>query len=178
MEFPICSFDLRTGVLCPKCERKLQTGEITQLDIKVMQVLSEVERLMPQLSSTTYVKSVEHDGNVYIVFNDGDLSKLNPAQQAAVRKKISEAMKMRVKLLENSRDPYVFIQKLLAPARIAAINKIWLPDQTEETRVVLEDERSLRIDPVAAALLVDIIKGLKIRLGFRRRFVRAGPRTH
>lgn len=178
MEFPICSFDLRTGVLCPKCERKLQTGEITQLDIKVMQVLSEVERLMPQLSSTTYVKSVEHNGNVYIVFNDGDLSKLNPAQQAAVRKKISEAMNMRVKLLENSRDPYVFIQKLLAPARIAAINKIWLPDQTEETRVVLEDERSLRIDPAAAALLVDTIKGLKIRLGFRRRFVRAGPKTH
>jgi len=178
LEFPICSFDLRTGVLCPKCERKLQTGEITQLDIKVMQVLSEVERLMPQLSSTTYVKSVEHNGNVYIVFNDGDLSKLNPAQQAAVRKKISEAMNMRVKLLENSRDPYVFIQKLLAPARIAAINKIWLPDQTEETRVVLEDERSLRIDPAAAALLVDTIKGLKIRLGFRRRFVRAGPKTH
>ncbi len=178
MEFPICSFDLRTGVLCPRCERKLQTGEITQLDIKVMQVLSEVERLMPQLSSTTYVKSVEHNGNVYIVFNEGDLSKLNPAQQAAVRKKISEAMNMRVKLLENSRDPYVFIQKLLAPARIAAINKIWLPDQTEETRVVLEDERSLRIDPAAAALLVDTIKGLKIRLGFRRRFVRAGPKTH
>jgi transcription antitermination factor NusA-like protein len=178
LEFPICSFDLKTGVLCPKCERKLQTGEITQLDIKVMQVLTEVEKQLPPLSYTTYVKSVQHNGNVFIVFNDGDLNKLNPAQQAAVRKKVSEAMGFRVKLLENSKDPYVFIQKVLAPARIATINKIWLPDQTEETRIVLEDERSLKIDPAAVALLVDTIKGLKIRLGFRRRFVRAGSKVH
>ncbi|MEM1945232.1 MAG: hypothetical protein QXX57_05800 [Nitrososphaerota archaeon] len=178
LEFPICSFDLRTGVLCPRCEGKLQSGEISQLDIKVMQALSEVERQFPTLANTTYVKSVQHDGHVFIILDEGDLSKVSPVHQAALRKKLSEIVGLKARLLENSKDPYVFIQKLRAPARIAAINKIWLPDQTEETRIVLEDERSLRIDPEVAAHLVNVVKGLRVRLGFIRRYVKTGSKIH
>lgn len=178
LEFPICSFDLRTGVLCPKCERKLQTGEITETDIAVMRILSELEKNLPPLSLTTYVKSIRYDSNLFVLFKDGDLNKLNPNQQAALRKRLSEAIGLKVRLLENSRDPYAFIQRLLAPARIEAINKIWLPDQSEEIRVVLDDERLLKINPEAVAYVAGAVKGLKVRLGFRRRFSRARSKIH
>lgn len=178
LEFPICSFDLKTGVLCPKCERKLQTGEINETDITVMRILSELEKNLPPLSLTTYVKSVQHDSHLFVLFKDGDLNRLNPSQQAALRKRLSESIGLKVMLLENSKDPYAFIQRLLAPARIEAINKIWLPDQSEEIRVVLDDERSLKINPEAAAYVASVVKGLRVRLGFRRKSFRARSKVH
>ena len=33
MIFPICSFDAKNAVLCPQCEGKVETGELTKADV-------------------------------------------------------------------------------------------------------------------------------------------------
>ena len=43
MKSPICSFDAKSGVLCSKCEIKLQTGGITQDDVDASTIPQEAE---------------------------------------------------------------------------------------------------------------------------------------
>jgi hypothetical protein len=33
MKLPICNFDAKNAVLCPKCENKIETGDITKADV-------------------------------------------------------------------------------------------------------------------------------------------------
>ncbi|MDJ0269781.1 MAG: hypothetical protein NXY59_04405 [Aigarchaeota archaeon] len=169
VEFPVCSFDLRSGIFCPKCEDKIRRGEITEADLKVMRLLMDMEKQIPQLAGITYKKSVEYNTLLFIIFKEGDLSKIPYPQQSNLRKRISDLTKLQVKLLEDSKDSNKFLQLLVAPARIMAVNKIWLPDQTEETRIILDEERNLKISPEAAAVVAKQVKGINLRIDFERR---------
>ena len=33
MIFPICGFDAKNAVLCPQCESKVESGELTKADV-------------------------------------------------------------------------------------------------------------------------------------------------
>ncbi|TFF92392.1 transcription elongation factor NusA, partial [Candidatus Thorarchaeota archaeon] len=44
MRLPVCVFDLESDMLCPSCQNKLDTGQITQFDIDFSKwLLSEAE---------------------------------------------------------------------------------------------------------------------------------------
>jgi len=174
LEFPVCSFDLKSGIFCPKCEAKIRSGEVTELDVQVMKLLQELERSISQLGGLSYRKSVQSGEVVFVVLGEGSLARLTPPQQAMVRKKISEKLKANVRLVEDSRDINKFIQSLVAPARITMVNRIWLPDQSEEMRVVLNDERSLRIRREVVEDVVGRVKGVTVRIDFERRGRRRG----
>ena len=169
MEFPVCSFDLKSGIFCPKCEAKIRSGEVTELDVQVMKLLQELEKSIPQLGGLSYRKSVQSGDFVLVVLDEGSLAKLTPPQQANIRKKLSEALGANVRLAEDSRDINRFIQSLVTPARVTLVNRIWLPDQSEEIRVVLDNERALRIRPEVIEEVVGKVKGVTVRLDFERR---------
>ena len=169
MEFPVCSFDLRSGIFCPNCEAKIRSGEVTELDIRVMKALQELEKSIPQLGGLAYRKSVQVDGMLFVVLGEGSFARLTPPQQANLRKRLGEALGVNVRLLEDSRNINRFIQSLVAPARIVVVNRIWLPDQSEEMRVVLDSERSLRLKKEVVEEVVNKIKGVVVRLDFEKR---------
>jgi len=169
MEFPVCSFDLKTGIFCPTCEQKIRRREVTEIDLKVMKLLYDFEKTFPQLSSSRYLKTVVHDSHAFVVFREGDLLRLPFPQQSNLRRKLSEAINMETRLLEDVAAPNRFLQELVSPARIVAVNKIWLPDQSVETRIVLDDERNLRINADAASAVAKEVKGITLRVDFERR---------
>jgi hypothetical protein len=82
LEFPVCTFDLRTGVLCSKCEAKLRGGELTQTDLTVMKALLEHERHDPRISSLSYVRSFRLNNKLFVVLREGG--------QAVCHKKFSK----------------------------------------------------------------------------------------
>lgn len=176
MELPLCSFDLRTGIFCPRCSEKIERGVYTDLDIRVMKLLLELEKRFTKLQRMGYVKSVDGGDILFIIFRDGDLSGLDIRELAGLRKALSEELGKRVRLVEDHPDPLKFLERVAAPARIIAVNKIWLPDGSEETRVIFDSERSLRVGGEALKKVLEEAKGMKLNVDFERRGFWRPPR--
>jgi transcription antitermination factor NusA-like protein len=171
LEFPVCTFDLRTGVLCSKCEAKLRGGELTQTDLTVMKALLEHERHDPRISSLSYVRSFRLNNKLFVVLREGGPSRLPQEVLEKMREAVSRATGLDTQLIEEFRDLNRFIQSLIAPARVVTVNRVWLPDQTEEIRVVVDDERSVKTPTNLLSELVRNVKGLSVSFEFMRRKV-------
>jgi len=171
LEFPVCTFDLRTGVLCSKCEAKVRSGELTQTDLTVMKALLEYEKREPRISSLSYVRSFKLDNKLYVVLREGGPSRLQPNIIEKMGEEVSRATKLETYFVEEFRDLNRFIQGLVSPARVVAVNKVWLPDQTEEIRVVVDDERSLKTPPKLLSELLRNVKGVSVSFEFIRKKV-------
>lgn len=168
MEAPLCVFDLRSGTFCSKCEEKLRKNEVTDLDVKIMRQLLDAEKSFPPLQTLTYINSVETSELIAIVTKSGDLSKFSPQQISLLRKKLTSVVSKPVRFMEDIPDPNEFLEALVTPARIITINKIWLPDQTTVTRIILDSFRGLRTSKDVLIELALKIKGISLRIDFDR----------
>ena len=169
MELPLCSFDLRTGMFCPRCSEKLRRGLYTDLDVRVMRILLELEKRVTKLQKTGYVKSVDGGDTIFIIFRNGDLGKFEIREVAQLRKILGDELGKHVRLIEDHPDPLKFLEGVAAPARIVAVNKIWLPDGSEETRVIFDHERNLKVGEEALKKLLEEVKGMRLMIDFERR---------
>ncbi|MCS7110389.1 MAG: hypothetical protein NZ956_02835 [Candidatus Caldarchaeum sp.] len=169
MEFPVCIFDLKTGVLCSKCERKLREGELTQDDLETMRALLETEKKLPQISSLIYFKSLKTSGFLFIFFLEKSLSSLSPSVLSTLQSDLSRKTGLKVKLMEIRKDLSVFLQNLVAPARVLTVNKVWLPDQTTEHRVLLDDEKALTVPPTVLSEVVKQVMNISVSFDFQRK---------
>lgn len=173
MDLPLCSFDLKTGIFCPRCSEKIRRELYTELDIRVMKKLVELEKEFTKLQRGGYVGSVDGEDAIFVVLKEGTLRDMDIKEISQLRKTLERELGKPVRLLEDAADPIKFIEKAVVPARIVAINKIWLPDGSEETRIILDHERNLKIKNESLMRLVEKIKKMKINIDFERRF--SGP---
>src|SRR2546425_13222418 len=63
------NFCVKSGILCSRCEEKLRKGQITDLDVRVIRTLTELEKENPPLQDVTFHKAVEA-GDIMAVFVD------------------------------------------------------------------------------------------------------------
>jgi len=134
---PICLFDLKTGILCPSCEEKLKTGVISELDIEVAKALLKLESQHRQLlQDVTFYKAYIVDDVLAILVEQRDVPKLISKGGRAIRE-LGEIFGKKVRVLSYRSSFREFLEELLAPASIRAINRIWLPDGTNEVKVVI-----------------------------------------
>lgn len=165
----ICSFDLKSGILCPKCEEKLRKGLITELDVKVIKILSELEKKFPILEDVSFHKAFEVDDVLAILVNRQDIGKIL-GQGGRIKRDIEEAVNKKVKLLNQGGDSRQFLEELFSPLSILAINTVWLPDGSTETKAVLHGRkpRHMPIDLNAASKLAKYVKGMTLSAEFER----------
>lgn len=169
LEFPVCVFDLKTGVLCGKCEQKLREGEITSHDLEIMKQLLELEKKIPQISSLAYFKSYRTTGHLFVFFLERTLYSLPGSILSELQNQLSQRSGLKVKLMEIRKDLIVFLQNLVAPARVVTINKVWLPDQTTELKVLLDDERLLSAPVPVLMEVVKNIMNVSVSFDFQRK---------
>jgi transcription antitermination factor NusA-like protein len=164
METPICLFCLRSGVLCPKCKEKVISGEISQLDINIMRLLLEEEKDFPILQSFSFIKAIEINSLIVIVFNEGSLSNTSLRIISKLGKSLESKIGKKIRFIENIADERKFIEKIVFPARVITINKIWLPDGSIESRVILDNLKNLKIPKEAIITIAEKVKGLSLRI--------------
>ncbi|MCL7387341.1 MAG: hypothetical protein LZ159_01350 [Thaumarchaeota archaeon] len=169
MEIPVCTFDLKTGIFCERCEEKIRRGEVTELDIKIMRALLELEKNFHQLQSMCYVKSVDTKDAIIVVLRNGNLSAIPQHSLASIKRKLSDILGKNVKIIEDSVDIGRFLEPLVAPARIVAINKIWLPDNSTEIRIILDDERRLKLSVESLQEISRVTKNINLKVDFARK---------
>jgi len=160
---------VKSGILCRRCEEKLEKGQVTELDLKVIQRMVELEKEHPVLQDVTYHRSVEADGMMAVLVDRRDVPKLLSGG-AKVVKDIGETFGKRVKLISYGGDDREFLEDLFSPLSILTINTIWIPDGSTETKVILtgRQPRKMPVDLEMVKTIAQELKGMTLRIEFER----------
>ena len=163
------AFCVKSGILCRRCEEKLEKGQVTELDLKVIQRIVELEKDNSILEDVTYHRSVEAQDMMAILVDRKDLPKLLGGG-AKVVKDLSQTFGKRVKLISFGGDDREFLEDLFSPLSILTINTVWIPDGSTETKVILTGRRPRNM-PVNLEMVRKIaqdLKGMTLRVEFER----------
>ncbi|MCJ7719816.1 hypothetical protein MUO69_07810 [Candidatus Bathyarchaeota archaeon] len=159
MKTVLCSFCLKSGILCQKCSARLKSGEISELDLKIARLSLSLEEKYPSLQNVCFHKAVDAGKTLALIVGPGDVSRLLGYGGKIIRA-LGEETGRNIRVLEHGGDERKFLEDLFAPLSIMAINTIWLPDGSTETRAILRRRRSLQL-PFDLKALKEI--ALKVR---------------
>ena len=144
MKTELCSFCLKSGILCQKCSAKVKSGEISQIDLKIARLLLSLEEKYPSLQNVCFYKAIEVEKTLAIIVGHGDVPRLL-GYSGKIIKALSDETGKNVRVLEYGVDDRKFLEDLFIPFSILTINTIWLPDGTTETRVILKRKRGSQL---------------------------------
>jgi transcription antitermination factor NusA-like protein len=162
----LCSFCLKSGILCQKCSAKLRSGEVSELDLRIARLLLSLEKRYPSLQNVFFHKAIDAGGTLAIVVGQGDVARLL-GYGGKIVKALGEKTGKSIQVLEHGVDDRKFLEDLFAPLSIVTINTIWLPDRTTETRVILRRRgRRSRLDVKALKEIASKVRNVTLRVEF------------
>ena len=172
MKTALCNLCIKSGILCPKCQAKVASGEVTDTDMRIARLLLKLEEKYPSLQKIDFHKAYEADNVLALVIGRGNLKQFQ-AEGGRIIREIAENTGKRIRVFEKRGDARSFLEELFSPVAITTINKIWLPDGSQETRVVLAG-RSRRL-PLKSDVMKELareIGGITLRIAFERQLER------
>jgi transcription antitermination factor NusA-like protein len=163
----LCSFCLKSGILCQKCSARVKSGEISEADLKLARLLLALEEKFPSLQSVYFQKAVEVGKTLAIIVGPGDVPRLL-GSGGKIIKALGEETGKSIRVLECGVDNRKFLEGLFAPLGIVTINTIWLPDGTTETRVILRKRRGMQppFDVKALKEIASKVRNMTLRVEF------------
>jgi transcription antitermination factor NusA-like protein len=161
------NFCVKSGIFCSRCEEKVRKGQISDLDVRVIRTITELEKENPPLSEVTFHKAVEA-GDIMALMVDRRGMDTFLASGAKLAKSLGDRVGKRVRVLSFGGDERDFLEELFTPFSILTINTIWLPDGSRETKVILTGRRPWRspVDFEVVKKLARELKGLTLRIEF------------
>lgn len=163
----ICQFCLRSGILCSECQKKVKAGKVTKLDLEVARLLLSMEKKYPPLQELKFYKAVDTDKMLALVVGRGDVARIL-SYGGKIIKELGNKMGRSIRVLEYGSSSRKFLEDLFAPLNIVTINKIWLPDGTTETRVILKKKgrHSSNFKMNALRDIAKKVRGITLRIEF------------
>lgn len=146
---PICSFDAKTGVLCAKCEERLNAGQITKDDVEAAVRLTKVASKSQEVDKFTLNKGAKVDSEFVLALRGSDVIALRSNSTLAER--IEKEFDQKVWFLDSEASERGFVEGLFHPARVASVNQFWLPDGNKLTKVIIAGragQRKLDIEKI------------------------------
>ncbi len=130
MRIPLDVICVKTGILCPSCQRKVDEGIVQPYEVDVMRKLLELEeKELKQLRNFEYVKSYDL-GSVLIVVLKGDQT--DPELIRKVRQALTKALDRRVRVVIKVPEPREVASQVLIPLTVKGVNVVWLPSGTQK----------------------------------------------
>lgn len=155
MKTPICSFDARMGVLCPKCDAKLRSGQLTRTDVDVSIKLTKAAEKSSEIAKINLTRAVQVDGDYVLVLEPSSLAPLRRDQQ--LPKALQGVLGGKVWLIEADTTDRKELEDLFFPVRVSNVNTVWLPDGSRLTKVVIPGKKTDRF-PHDTEMITRILK--------------------
>jgi transcription antitermination factor NusA-like protein len=145
----------------------LESGVVTDLDLKIARLLLSLEEKFPSLQNVCFQRTVDVDRTLAVIVGPGDVPRLL-GYGGKIVKALAEETGRRVRILESGVDDRKFLEDLFAPLSIMTINTIWLPDGTTETRVILRKRRGSQapFDVKALKEIAQKVRDISLRVEF------------
>ena len=144
LKTPICTFDAKTGILCNMCENKLQSGQITQVDVDSSIILSKLAQTNPLINKMTLISGKEIGKEQILLLKTSDVRAIRSSKN--LTETINKAFGKDVWIIEADSNDRRFLENLFHPAHLESVNFVWLPDGSKLTRIVIEKSAFDKID--------------------------------
>jgi transcription antitermination factor NusA-like protein len=138
LKLPICIFDAKTGVLCPKCESRLKNGELSKIDVECSMKLIKLSVMNQDIDKLNLIRSQRVDEDYVLILKDSNVSHINSNEKLV--NSVEKEFNRKVWFVEANCSIRRFLENLFFPVRILKTNKIWLPDGNQVTQVTIESK--------------------------------------
>jgi hypothetical protein len=138
LRLPICIFDAKTGVLCPKCEGRLKNGELSKIDVDCSIKLIKLSNKNQDIDKLNLIKSQKIDEDYVLILKDSNVSHINSNDKLI--SSIEKEFNGKVWFVEANSSVRKILENLFFPIRILKTNMIWLPDGNQVTQVTIESK--------------------------------------
>lgn len=156
MKFPVCDVCLKSDILCNACKEKISNGEFKESHLRLFKAM---ERIMPKALDARVKRVLEAYDLLVVVTGREDVPKM--VGNGISLRKLSREIEKPVRVVAEARDYREFLENVLFPAGIAAVNVVYTPEK-EILKVMVQGKM-----PVPAESLNDIMKreyGKEIRI--------------
>lgn len=138
MKLPICIFDAKTGVLCPKCESRLKNGELSKIDVESSIKLIKLSNKNQDIDKLNLIGSQKIDEDYVLILKESNVSHINSNDKLISL--IEKEFNGKVWFVEANSSVRKILENLFFPIRILKTNMIWLPDGNQVTQVTIESK--------------------------------------
>jgi len=154
--------------LCPKCEAKLRSGELSRTDVDVSYMLAKNLGKFPILDKITLRKASEEEGELVLMVGLGEMSTVR--SDPDFTRNLEETLGRKLWFTEADTDDRRFVEHLLFPARIMMMNTVWLPDGSKIMKVIIPGRKTTRfpIDLEKVKKIVRDTRGIELVIKFER----------
>ena len=161
MKIPLDHICVKSGVLCPRCQRLVDNRVIEPYEIDIMRTLLDLEENAEFrfLRTATYQRSIKINNLLVLVLQLSN-SFVQPRVLARLDKHLSDLLGIKVRVIDKgSGNIKTLVSQLIAPARVIGINTLWLPDGSIQyiVRIPKSDNRYL---PASKEILEDVLGNL------------------
>jgi len=166
LKTPICFFCAKSGVLCPRCQEKLDKGEVTEADVEVSKWFIDYEAKNPQLRDYVIHRTVKVPKMMIIMVSGGGVA--NRTLLTKLSRQLSDEKRTNVRIVEKTSSIKRLLEQIVTPARVMGANTVWLPDGSWEStiRMPRSDLRKMPLDLKSAEEAIKILAGEVIHIVF------------
>ena len=157
MIFPICGFDAKNAVLCPQCEGKVETGELTKADVNASILLAKIAKSNKEIETFSLYSCKEFQGNFILALAKNDIMKIR--QSRTLYRLLQDQFKEKIWLVEADETDKKFIEDLFFPTKILAINIVWAGG-IQKTKAVVSGKWTSKF-PIDTKKVIEIVKNTR-----------------
>lgn len=158
MNLPICGFDAKNSLLCPQCESKLESGQISKSDVDASMKLAQLAKKNPVLDRFTLYGCKEIEGNYVLYLSENDIFTIR--QSRTLYRIIQEQFPGKIWLVESHGNDKKFIEDLFFPTKILSINSVWVPGGVQKTKAIVSGRWTPRF-PIDVKKVIQIVKNAR-----------------
>ena len=158
MKFPICGFDAKNAVLCPQCEGKVESGDITKADVDASIKLAKLAKSNQEIDNFTLYSCKEIDGNYVFSLAKKDIMAIR--QSRTLYRLLQDQFQEKIWLVEADENDKRFIEDLFFPTKILSINSVWAPGGIQKTKAVVSGKWTPRF-PIDTEKVIQIVKNAR-----------------
>jgi transcription antitermination factor NusA-like protein len=158
LQVPICVFDAKNAVLCPQCESKLESGQLTQEDVDASMKLAKLAKTIPEIDkfSMNSCRQVGLNHVMYLSRQDIEATR----KSRTLYRALSGEFSGKLWLVESEASDRKFIEDLFFPTKILSINAVWAPGGLQKTKVIVSGKWTSRF-PIDVDQVAKIVKELR-----------------
>jgi len=165
LKVPFCVFCLKSGILCSRCQEKIDSGAYSELDIRVCRKLIELESRFPELKDVEFVKSLKAGGLTIIVVKAprGFPRRIWYEISRLLRRELGS-----IRIIEKGPDIKSMVEQLLSPVKVMSIATVWFPDGSSELVIKISryDSRRLFVSKEDLEKVVSIFAKMNTRIEY------------
>ena len=155
MILPICGFDAKNSILCPQCESKVESGQLSKADVDASIILAKLARSNKEIEDFMLYSCKEFDGNFVLSLAKNNIMKIR--QSRTLYRQFQNQFKGKIWLVEADETDKRFIEDLFFPTKILSINAVWAPGGVQKTKAVVSGKWTPKF-PIDTQKVIQIVK--------------------